>query len=158
MLPLRSYWPALLLLSQEAYCLHRLADPASLVDWRCSCLCSELIPSVIENQLYLYRNCRSHRRRQLMMPFFQPELGWSVLEVVGLDQDCWRVELEDAGSFGLWQDRCNVDLRVLIVALLCKKNEEGGSARASPVAAPMPKSVSFLREKRDCEGSLCLCI
>ena len=67
-----------------------------------------------------------------MMPFFQPELGWSALEVVGLDQDCWRVKLEDAGSFGLWQDRCDVDLRVLIVALLCKKNEEGGSARASP--------------------------
>ena len=74
-----------------------------------------------------------------MMPFFQSELGWSVLGVVGLDQDCWQVELEDAGSFGLWQDHCNVNLRVLIVALLCKKKKEGGSARASPVAAPMPK-------------------
>ena len=51
MFPLRSYWPALLLLSQEAYCLHRLADPASLVDWRCSCLCSELIPSVTEKSV-----------------------------------------------------------------------------------------------------------
>ena len=27
--------------------------------------------------------------------------------------------------------------------LLCKDKEEGGSARASPVAAPMPKSVPF---------------
>ena len=33
------------------------------------------------------------------------------------------------------------------MALLCKNKEEGGSARASPVAAAMPKSVSFL-EKR----------
>ena len=29
-----------------------------------------------------------------------------------------------------------------------KIKKEGGSARASPVAAPMPKSVSF-REKRE---------
>ena len=63
--------------------------------------------------------------------------------VVGLDQDCWQDKLEDVGSFGLWMDRCNVDLRVLIVTLLCKNKEEGGSARASPVIAPMPKSVSF---------------
>ena len=32
--------------------------------------------------------------------------------------------------------------------LPCKNNQDGGSARASPVAAPMPKSVSFLKEKR----------
>ena len=29
-------------------CLRRLADPTSLEDWRCSCLCSEFIPSVTE--------------------------------------------------------------------------------------------------------------
>ena len=75
--------------------------------------------------------------------FFQPELGWRVLGVIGLDQDWWRDELKDAGSFGSWLDRCNVDLRALIIALLCKNKEEGGSARASPVAAPMLKSVSF---------------
>ena len=34
------------------------------------------------------------------------------------------------------------------MALLCKNKKEGGSARASPVVAPMPKSVSF-REKRE---------
>ena len=32
-------------------------------------------------------------------------------------------------------------LQALDVALLCKNKKEGGSARASPVAAPMPKSV-----------------
>ena len=34
-------------------------------------------------------------------------------------------------------------LLVLKTAFLYKCNKEGGSARASPVAAPMPKSVSF---------------
>ena len=36
------------------------------------------------------------------------------------------------------------------MALLCKNKKEGGLAGASPVAAPMPKSVSRLREKIDC--------
>ena len=36
------------------------------------------------------------------------------------------------------------DLLALDVVLPCKKNrKEEGPARASPVAAPMPKSVSF---------------
>ena len=51
MLPLRSYWLAPLLLSQEAYCPHRLVDPASLVDWRDSCLCFVFIPSVTERSV-----------------------------------------------------------------------------------------------------------
>ena len=65
------------------------------------------------------------------------------MEVVGLDQDYGQVELEDAGSSGLRYRHCNVDGRTWIMALLCKNEEEGGSAWASPVAAPMPKSVSF---------------
>ena len=40
------------------------------------------------------------------------------------------------------------------MVLPCKNKEEGGSARALPVAAPMPKSVSLLREKK--ESSDCL--
>ena len=39
-----------------------------------------------------------------------------------------------------------VDLRTLNVSLLRKNKEEGGSARALPVAAPMPKSVSLLEK------------
>ena len=34
------------------------------------------------------------------------------------------------------------------MALLYKNKKEGGSARASPVAAPMPKSVSFQWKRR----------
>ena len=41
------------------------------------------------------------------------------------------------------EDRCTVDRRALIKAPLCKNKEEGGSARAWPVTAPMPKSDSF---------------
>ena len=49
MLPLRSYWPASLLLALEACCLRLLVDLASLE--RCSCLCSESIPSVTEESV-----------------------------------------------------------------------------------------------------------
>ena len=46
--------------------------------------------------------------------------------------------------FGLGGDCFCVDRPTLEVEFLCKKNEKKrGSARASPVTAPMPKSVSF---------------
>ena len=50
-----------------------------------------------------------------------------------------------AGSWIVWVEvgSGNAGLQALDVALLCKNKKEGGSARASPVAAPMPKSVSF---------------
>ena len=51
--------------------------------------------------------------------------------------------MQALGLSGLREDRCTVDLQALDVALLCKNKEEGGSVRALPVAAPMPKSVSF---------------
>ena len=35
------------------------------------------------------------------------------------------------------------DRTTLDMVLPCENKEEGGSARALPVAAPMPKSVSF---------------
>ena len=41
-------WLALFLTRREVGYLRRLAGPASSEDWRCSCLCSELIPSVTE--------------------------------------------------------------------------------------------------------------
>ena len=56
-------------------------------------------------------------------------------------------------------------LQALDVALLYKKKRKkggggggggGGSARASPVVAPMPKSVYFFREKRGCLDCLVL--
>ena len=44
---------------------------------------------------------------------------------------------------GLKLDCCSAGLQALGVTLLCKNKEEGGSARASPGVAPMPKSVSL---------------
>ena len=40
---------------QGACCLRRLVDPVSLADWHCSCLCSELIPSVTEGSVLFVR-------------------------------------------------------------------------------------------------------
>ena len=55
------------------------------------------------------------------------------------------------GSSVLGKDCCYcAGLLTPGVALLCKNKEEGGSARASLVAALMPKSVSFSEEKKEC--------
>ena len=63
--------------------------------------------------------------------------------VVWPDLACWRTGLQALGSSGLALDRYNAELQAPNVALLCKNKKEGKSARALPVAAPMPKSVSF---------------
>ena len=48
------------------------------------------------------------------------------------------------GVIGPDLDCCWAGLQALDVALLCKKNQkEEGPTGALPVAAPMPKSVSF---------------
>ena len=85
--------------------------------------------------------------------FFSTGTGQERVGVAGLDPDCWRAGMQAFELPGLQQDRCcvaepgydcySVDRPALDVALLCKNNQDGGSARASPVAAPMPKSVSF---------------
>ena len=49
--PSRSCWPALFLTRREVGCLRCLVGPASLEDQRCSCLCSESIPSVTEKSV-----------------------------------------------------------------------------------------------------------
>ena len=65
--------------------------------------------------------------------FFQPD--WA-----GACWGRWVGTMADAELVcKLW-----VDLQTLCVALLCKNNKkEEGPAGASPVAASMPKSVSF---------------
>ena len=60
------------------------------------------------------------------MMLFSTGTGLERVRVVGPDLDRWRVGLQ-----------------AIDVAILCKKQERKGSARASPVAAPIPKSVSF---------------
>ena len=65
------------------------------------------------------------------------------MRVVGPDLDRRRAGLQAPGSSGLKWDCCSAGLQALDMALIYKNKKEGGSARASPVAAPMPKSVSF---------------
>ena len=65
------------------------------------------------------------------------------MRVVGPDLDRRRVGLQAPGSSRLKWDCCSAGLQALDVALIYKNKKEGRSARASPVAAPMPKSVSF---------------
>ena len=52
------------------------------------------------------------------------------------------------------EDGCNVDLLAPMKTLPCKNKEEGGSARAWPVAAPMPKSDPFSEKKECLDGSV----
>ena len=55
-----------------------------------------------------------------------------------------RIRLERVGVVGQDLDLCWAGLQALDVAILCKKNKkEEGSTGASPIAASMPKSVSF---------------
>ena len=111
MLPLRSRWPALLLLSRGVYCPHLLVDPASLVDWRYSCLCFESIPSVTEKSVIFVQELSFPQTAPTDDAFFSTGTGLEHVEVVGLDQDYRPAGLEDAGSSGPRYDRCDVNWR-----------------------------------------------
>ena len=65
-----------------------------------------------------------------MMPFF--DRNWA-----GACGGRWAGPRLLVGGTGGCRIVWALDLWALIVALLCKSKEEGGSARASPVAAPM---------------------
>ena len=79
----------------------------------------------------------------MMMPF-STRTGLERVRVVGPDLDlCWTDPQAIRRRARGYDCYCS-DRQVLSVAHLCKKNKkEGGSARASPMVAPMPKSVSF---------------
>ena len=78
-----------------------------------------------------------------LMMLFSTGTGLERVGVVWPDLAYWRAGLQAPRLSGLRLDRYNVKLQALDVALLCKNNKEGGSTRASPMAALMPKSVSF---------------
>ena len=101
MLPLRSYWLALLLLSQEVCSPRRLVDPASLANWRWSYLWSELIPSVTEKSVILIKELSFPQTAPTDDAFFSTGTGLERIGVVGPDLDCWRAGLQASGSSGL---------------------------------------------------------
>ena len=83
-----------------------------------------------------------------MMPRFQPELGWSVWGSLGwtkiADGLNWRIP----DRFGWDRIAAMLTCGLRSWYFSTKTRKKGGSARALPVAAPMPKSDSF-REKRE---------
>ena len=71
-------------------------------------------------------NCRNYGGDLPLMMLFSTGTGMERVGVVWPDLACWRAGLQAPN-----------------VVFLCKNKKEEGSARASPMAAPMPKSVSF---------------
>ena len=53
--------------------MRRLADHASLADWRCSYLCSELIPSVTEKSVIFVKELSFPQTAPTDDAFFQPD-------------------------------------------------------------------------------------
>ena len=119
----RSCWLALLLTCREVGCLRRLVGPASLEDWRCSCLCSELIPSVTERSVLFVKELSFPQTTPTDDAFFNR----TELKGVGIVGPEPGLLLDWSTGFG--------------AVLLYKDKKEEGSVRASPVAAPMLKSV-----------------
>ena len=105
--------------------MRRLADPASLVDWHCSCLFSGLIPSVTEKSIIFVQELSFAQTAPTDDAFFEPD--WA-----GGCEGHW----DGPGLLLGWFAGTSV-------ALLCKNKKVEGPAGASPVAAPMPKSISF---------------
>ena len=83
MLPLRSCWLALRLLFQKVCCPRRLVDPASLADWHCSCLCSELIPSVTEKLVIFIKELSFPQTAQTDDVFFNRNWAGVCLRSLG---------------------------------------------------------------------------
>ena len=91
------------------------------------------------------------------------------VSVVRLDQDYWWAELGDAESSGLVCRPCVVEPGVGPLLLLIgrlwmgqspvrRSRRKKWSARALPVAAPMPKSVSLFERKENSSGLVLACI
>ena len=75
------------------------------------------------------------KKLSLMMPFFNR----TGLERIGVV----RLEITLLLGWSVGSGYCTAGLQFLNVALICKDKKERGPAGASPVAAPMPKSISF---------------
>ena len=67
---IRRFWLALFLTRREVDYLRHLASSASLEDWRCSCLYSELIPSVTERSTLFVKELSFPQTTQTDDAFF----------------------------------------------------------------------------------------
>ena len=121
--PPRPCWFASLLTCREVGYLRRLVDSVSFEDWCCSCLCSELIPSVTERLALFVKELSFPQTTPTDGAFFNQ----TVLERIG---SRWA----RLGLLLGWSASSDV-------ALPCKNKKEKGSVGGSPVTTPMPKSV-----------------
>ena len=67
-----------------------------------------------------------------MMPFFSTRTGLERVGVVGLDQDCWQAELEDAGSSGQLRIAVMLICRLRSKHLSAKTRKKGGRRGLGP--------------------------
>ena len=74
--------------------------------------------------------------------FFQPELGWSVWGSLGWTKTAGELNWRMPNRLGCGKIAAMLTCGLRSQDLSAKTRKNGGSAWASPVAAPMPKSVS----------------
>ena len=123
--PLRPCWFASSLMRcQEVGCPCRIAGLASFEDWRCSCLCSELIPSVVERSVLFVKELSFPQTVPTDDAFFNQ--NWA--------GTCWYRWAGIGSTAGpvrwLWA-----------LDSPAKTRNKKGIGRGSPVVALMPKLV-----------------
>ena len=105
-------------------------------------MCSESIPLVTEKSVIFVKELSFPQTAPTDDAFFQPELGWREFGLLGRSWADTGLQVVRRLAWGRTANAA--DRQALDVALPCKKNQkEEGPARALPVAAPMPKLVSF---------------
>ena len=78
--------------------------------------------------------------------YFQPELGWSVWGSLGWTKTAGGLNWRTLDRLGCDKAAATLTCEIRSQHFSAKNQEKGGSARASPVAAPMPKSVTLLEK------------
>ena len=137
--PTHPCWPAQSLrrLREVGY-PRRLAGPASFEDWRCSCLYSELIPSITERSTLFVKELSFPQMAPTDDAFFNR--NWAGA--------CWNrwVGTETAVGPVRW---------LLMLRPPAKTRNKRGIGEGSPAVTPMPKLVFSWREKINCLEGEC---
>ena len=118
---------------REVGCPPCLAGLASLEDWRCSYLCSELIPSVAERSALFVKELSFPQRAPTHDAFFNR--NWA------------------RASWNCWADPL-----VLEAGLLCKNKKPNGSMGARPLPLRCLSQFFLVEEKIYCLGNEVLCV
>ena len=127
--PPRPCWPVLSLTClREVGCPSRLAGLASLEDWRCSCLCSGLIPSVAERSALFIKELSFPQTAPTDDAFFNR--NWA------------------GASWNYWAGLLTLD-----AGLICKNKKPKGSTGARPLPLRCLSQFFLVEEKINCLGN-----